>query len=208
MVSETLHLVERISLESFRLCHFIISYIQPEVVPYHQTILVAIVVEFIIGDTSCPKTDHIIVQILMKADFLFIIFILAAEKIFAHTPVATLHEHTLSVDIELKNGHTYRVGLILIVVFLDTIVDLLLLKHLIAIFHLEGDCVKVGISITVRPPEKRILNHKLREAVGTHLNGCGGIGIDHIIFAHHDIAGVDCSLDCDFLRLVATVFEI
>ena len=54
MVAQTTHLITGIRLESLVISHIVISNIEPEVIPNHHAVTVAIVVELLISNTPRP----------------------------------------------------------------------------------------------------------------------------------------------------------
>ena len=66
MVAQTAHLVTGIADEGIGFGHIIVGHIEPEVIPHHDALLVAVVIELIIGDTACPQTDHVVVQVTVQ----------------------------------------------------------------------------------------------------------------------------------------------
>ena len=156
VIAQAANLVDGICLEGLRLGHIVISHIKPEVVPYHDSVTVAPVIELVVGDTSRPEAYHVVVHILVEPYLLLVVIALTAQQIFAHAPVATLDKYFFTVDVKGQHGHARFVGLCLIIILPDAEIDSFLLKQLFPVLDLQVEGIEIRLTVTVRPPKPRI----------------------------------------------------
>ena len=78
---------------------------KPEVLPNHDSILVAGIVELLIACLANPVTDHIQVHIPVHTRRGVIFLSTVAEIIFTEAPVAALREEAAAVDEHFQVAH-------------------------------------------------------------------------------------------------------
>ena len=161
MVSETSDFIKGIRLECFRLGYIIICHIQPEVIPYHYSVFITIVIKFIIGHTTCPQTNHIVIHLLMQTDLRFIFFTLATKQILTHPPVSTFQVNLLPIDKECQYRISHYVIYHLILILLDTECHFLYIRHLSVNRTSQLAGIEIRFTITIRPPKFRVINDQL-----------------------------------------------
>ena len=83
---------------------------KPEVLPYHDSVLVTGIIELLVTSLADPVTDHIQIHVPMHTCSGVIFISTVAEVIFTKTPVAALREEAAAVDKHLKVAHHIAVG--------------------------------------------------------------------------------------------------
>ena len=156
MVAQTAHLVAGIGLERLVVGHVVISHIEPKVVPHHQAVTVAIVVELLVGDTARPQTNHVVVHVLVQANLGLVVRSVTAKQILAHAPVASTAEDALAIAIDVQYGIIDAVLHYPIVVTTNAEVEGRLVADApcvaIAGKDFHGTGVEIGVAIAVGPP--------------------------------------------------------
>ena len=170
MVAQTAHLVAGIYLERVVLNDIVVGHIEPKVVPYHNTIFVAIVVELIVGDATRPQTYHVVVHLLVQADRQLILLAVHAQQILAHTPIATLDEDALTIAVDIEHGKINDILLYAVLIFLDAETERATVRNRPSIktLHLAG--IELGLAVAVRPPQTRMVHNQRRHIGTAHLN--------------------------------------
>ena len=208
MIAQTTYFVTCISLEFVVVSYVIIGHIKPEIIPYHDTVAVTVVVELIVRNAACPEAYHVVVHLFMQSYLWLVLLSMAAEQIFRHTPVATFCEDALPVDHELQYRHSYSVVLNAVLILANAEVngagvrDNTIDKR----FHLA--VIEERLAISVRPPQLRIVDRKLLKIIRCKAYVLGFPRFyRNALFALY-IAWSNGAAQCDVLLRCGTVLNV
>ena len=96
--------------------------------------------------------------------YLWLVFVsVTSQEVFAHAPVSAFDIDFPAVDIEIQHRHADRILHCFVAVFPDSERYFPRIRNLAVHMadHIAG--VHVRVTITVRPPQARVVNHKLGE---------------------------------------------
>ena len=77
---------------------------QPEVLPDHDTILIACLIQFLITNLTYPVANHIVVHLLMVANGSIVFTSTVVEVGLRESPVTTQWVQSLAIDVDLGLG--------------------------------------------------------------------------------------------------------
>ena len=153
MIAHLLDLLRRVGKINWDIRRSAAMRIEPKLIPDHDAILIAGVVEGLVRSHSHPVANNIEIHLLVKAEPSVVVSAVAAEDELGHAPTSPLKKERHSVDSEMENTILLGVG-----VLLDAKGDLLAVGNLLAGLKLQGAGVEVGVAIAVGPPEPRMGN--------------------------------------------------
>ena len=167
MVAETLHIIGRIGDKHLGIVGIrtVSRVSQPEVLPNHDTMTVARLIQLLITNLTYPVTHHREVHIRMIIHGNVILTTSVVQVRLTKAPVTTTTDETTAIDEEAQDA------VVLVESHLtDTHLEVFRIRYLIS--HLEGEIriIQVRITITLRPPEMRILHLQLGELLRIKLH--------------------------------------
>ena len=160
MVAETLYIISRIGDKHLRIVGiWTVSRVsQPEVLPNHDTMTVARLIQLLITNLTYPVTHHREVHIRMVIHGNVILTTSIVQVRLTKAPVTTTTDETTAIDEEAQDAVVLIEGHLT-----NTYLKIFRIRHLIS--HLEGEVriIQVRLTIALRPPETWILHLQLRK---------------------------------------------
>ncbi len=86
--------------------------VQPKLVPNHDSIFIAGVVERLVRSHSHPIADNIKILLTVKMDHCVVVFRVAAKKILRHAPAPAFRENGDAVNVKVKRFVVGVVGVL------------------------------------------------------------------------------------------------
>ena len=132
---------------------------QPEVLPDHDTVTVASLIEFFIADHAHPVAQDVHVHIGMISDSCIVFTSAVVQVRLTESPVAAASDEAPSVDIHIQNtlvlieGHLADTGLVRKAV-----------RKFSVGLERESSIIEVRLTISVGPPQTRMFHIQLSEA--------------------------------------------
>ena len=163
MAADAFHVVFRVGDKQFRVIRIrsVSRVCQPEVLPDHNTMAVAGFIQLLVADHTDPVTHHREVHIRMISHRNVIFTATVVQVRFAESPVTATTDKAASID---KEGQD-------MIVFVerhlaDTDFEVFSIRNLIVDLERKVRIIEVRRSVTVRPPQARVLDLQLRELLG------------------------------------------
>ena len=172
VITNTFDFLHHIIIEHIEVIRQIRIRVYPKIIPYHNAIFVTCLVEFIICNRAEPITYHIKIHFLMQADFGIIFLATATKHIFRHPPIRSLNKYRNIININME-----CIALFIIRIFLYTKRNIFRFRNLSIHHHLELTMIKIGVSISIRPPQTRLVYTQLWEITFVKLHLFSSMGI-------------------------------
>ena len=174
MVAQPLDLLHGVLLEGPQVVRQVGVRVEPEVVPYHDAVAVAGIVELFVGRRADPVADHVEMHVPVECDAGVVLLAAAAEQPFAHAPVAALDIDRFAVDLQAEDAVVP-----LVAVFADAERYCPCVRLPPVGFEHQAAGVQRGVAHAVGPPELRMLygqagNLALRSSAARPLRGGRG----------------------------------
>ena len=149
--------------------------IEPEIVPYHDAVLVAGFVELLVGGGAQPVADHVEIHLFVQSYLGEVFLAAAAEHVLRKSPVRTFDEDAAVVDPEVEHA-----VLGVVVVFFQTEGYPLRVGGFAVDLDGQVAGVEVGFAVAVGPPQERIVDRERRAFafVETQLGSASGLDVD------------------------------
>ena len=148
MVAYALDFFEHVVVESVQVIRQSRVGIDPEIVPDHDAVFVAVLVKLVIGNRTEPITNHIEIHVFMKPYPSLVFLPAAAQHIFRHAPIGSFDEYGDSVDVDVED-----IAILVIGIFTDTERNVPGVGYFVTRQNFYFAVVQVGVSIPVGPPE-------------------------------------------------------
>ena len=152
MVAQSLDLLHGVLLEGPQVVRQVGVRVEPEVVPYHDAVAVAGIVELFVGRRADPVADHVEMHVPVECDAGVVLLAAAAEQPFAHAPVAALDIDRFAVDLQAEDAVVP-----LVAVFADAERYCPCVRLPPVGFEHQAAGVQRGVAHAVGPPELRML---------------------------------------------------
>ena len=167
MVAETLHIIGRIGDKHLGIVGiWTVSRVsQPEVLPDHDTMTIARLIQLLITNLTDPVTHHREVHIRMIIHGNVILTTSVVQVRLTKAPVTTTTDETTTIDEEAQDAVVLVEGHLT-----NTYLEVFRIRYLIS--HLEGEVriIQVRLTIALRPPETWILHLQLGELLRIKLH--------------------------------------
>ena len=137
----------------------------------------------------------------MQAYPFAVVFIVTSQQILAHAPVASLDIYALSVDINVQHRIAHGIRLYTIFIFLDAEPYAALIAHFSVDERLQLTGVKVGLAISVGPPQTGIVYDEADTVSLTDVDDCSVAALHPDTLCEGDVARRDDTLNRNSLRL-------
>ena len=170
---------------------------EPEVLPDHDAVLVAGVVELVVSRLADPVADHGEVHVAMEAHGDVVLALAVAEIGLRKAPVAAAAHEASAVDPDPEGSPIFTVGELPHAGLERLRVGRLAVRH-----ELEGDVVEVGIAVPVGPPEPRLVEAEGGVTRRIQDDRPGGVGRQLHGLLERDVAERSAKRAGDGLRLV------
>ena len=172
VITNTFDFLHHIIIEHIEVIRQIRIRVYPKIVPYHNAIFITRLIEFIICNRTEPITYHIKVHFLMQTDFGIIFRTTATKHIFRHSPIRPFDKYRNIININME-----CITFFIIRIFLYTKRNIFRFRNLSIHHHLELTMIKIGVSISIRPPQTRLVYTQLWEITFVKLHLFSSMGI-------------------------------
>ena len=187
MAANPFYIIFRIGDKHFRIIRIrsVGRVSQPEVLPDHDTVAVASLIQLLVADHADPVTHHREVHIRMQSHSNVIFAGAIVQVRLTEAPVTATSDKAATVDEETQD--------IIVLVerhLADTDFKVFRIRNLVIHFEGEVRIIQVRLAVAFRPPQARVLHLQLREILG--------IEDDSLFFSRRQF---DRLLECDISNL-------
>ena len=139
-------------------------------------------------------------HLIVKFQFKIIFFTPTTQHIFAHSPVSSFYINRFTIYFKMK--HTVnQLG----TVFTNTKCNILFIRSL-TIHHISQFAgIKIRLSVTIRPPQSRILNYKLTELAIIQKKSPLFACLNYQIFGKFNVARLNDTFQHSFLLYICMI---
>ena len=202
MIAYTLNLLHHVIIEHIEIIRQVRIRINPKIIPQHNSVFVTGFIEFIIGYRAEPVANHIKVHLFVQTNLCIILCTTTAKHILRHTPVGPFYKYRNVIYINMKS-----VILLIICIFFNTESDIFYFRYFSVYFHFKGTSIQIRLSVSVRPPQFRTINHQLRIITLIEANSRSSICRQIYLFRKGNVTRLDGPCNNSFNRFAFIVFH-